>query len=95
MIAARGRHLKPKSDKNGSTLSEVACLLFEFSWSHRIGSGRFLFDDGSMGRTGSYESRIGMEGWWICLAENGLKSTNANITRETTKAIRRGERLLE
>lgn len=49
MIAARGL---PRPDACGRILSVIACLSFEFSSSHRIGSCLFLCDAGSEARIG-------------------------------------------
>jgi hypothetical protein len=50
--AARGL-LLPRSENCGRPLLETAYLLFEFSVSHRIGSGLFLSVAGSVARSGS------------------------------------------
>ena len=49
--AARGLPLW-RSEKFGTLLLDTAYLLFEFSFSHRIGSGFFLSVAGSVARAG-------------------------------------------
>jgi hypothetical protein len=88
IIAARGRRPAPKEDKCGRTLSEMAYLLFEFSRNHFTGSGLSTSDGARTVRIGLYESKSTAFGGVVaCVAENWLKSTNANVARAIKTAV--------
>ena len=95
MMAARGRCSALNEDIYGKTLREIACLLLELSCNHRIGSGLCLSDDGKAGRIGVYMSKPSALGGRVaCVAENGLKSTNANVASVIKTVVRHGGILL-
>ena len=83
MMAARGRLLPLIIGNCCKTALDTAYLLFEFSSSHRMGSGCFLVGGGIAARIGLYLFKAGMSGRAMLSADElGTKHHKANAKQK-------------